>query len=337
MEYFNYNKEFWLESGKSIPTLTIAYNTYGALNKSKSNVVWICHALTSNSEVTSWWPGLVGSGQVINPEEHYIVCANILGSCYGTTGPLSINPKTLAAYGTEFPLITIRDMVRAHILLKEHLGLTSINILMGGSMGGYQALEWSIIENNHIQNLILMATSAAESAWGIAIHTAQRMAIEADPSWIEPHTFSGLEGLKAARAIGILTYRNYQILKEKQTDPDTQKIDGFKSSAYIKYQGEKLASRFSALSYWNITKSMDSHQLARGRNSTLEELLQSVFQKTMVVAITSDLLCPVNEQVFIAQHLPNSTFIEIDSAYGHDGFLVEAEKISKHIKEWLSN
>ena len=337
MEYFNHHNEFTLECGKSLSAITIAYNTYGNLNADKSNVVWVCHALTSNSEVTSWWPGLVGNGQVINPEKHFIVCANILGSCYGTTGPLSINPKTLEAYGADFPLVTIRDMVRAHILLKKHLGIENIHVLMGGSMGGYQALEWAIMENDRIQNIILMATSATESAWGIAIHTAQRMAIEADPSWTNSNEFSGTKGLKAARAIGILTYRNYQIIKDKQTDHDKEKLDNFKSSAYIQYQGEKLAARFSALSYWCITKSMDSHNIARGRKKSLEALLHSIFQKAMVVAITSDLLCPVNEQEFIAQNMPNATYIELDSAYGHDGFLVEAEKISKHIREWMGD
>ena len=337
MDYFKSPYQFVLESGNILPELTIAYTTYGTLNPEKSNVVWICHALTANSEVQDWWPGMVGPGKVLDPEKYFIVCANMLGSCYGTTGPLSVNPLTKTAYLDQFPKITIRDMTRAHILLRQHLKINSIFLLIGGSMGGYQALEWCLLEGNYIQHLFLLATSAAESAWGIAVHTAQRLAIEADPTWKTKEPNAGKNGLKAARAIGMLTYRNYSIMVQHQTETDIEKTDGYKAASYIEYQGEKLAQRFNAASYWLLTKAMDSHQLMRGRNTSIQELLGTFQQKTLIIGISSDILCPLIEQKLLNRHIPGSTFIEIDSKYGHDGFMVESKIISQHLSEWLGD
>ncbi|MCW3078810.1 homoserine O-acetyltransferase [Segetibacter sp.] len=336
MNYLNCTIPFATESGGTISDLKIAYSTYGKLNKEKNNVVWVCHALTSNSAVTEWWPGVVGENCIIDPKKYFIVCANIIGSCYGTTGPTSVNAATGQPYFSNFPAVTIRDMVKAHIVLRQHLEIESIYLLMAGSMGGYQALEWCVIESQRIQNLFLVTTSAAESAWGIAIHTSQRLAIEADSSWRDEHLEAGKAGLKAARAIGLLTYRNYRILVEKQTDTDPEKTDNFKASSYINYQGDKLVKRFNAQSYWLLTKAMDSHNLARGRNKTQEQVLQSMPQRTLIMGITSDLLCPVEEQKHIADNIPDATYIEIDSSYGHDGFLIECGKISKHLGDWLN-
>lgn len=335
MNYFNYDKPFKTEIGNTLAGLTIAYDVFGELNKDKSNVVWICHALTSNSNVMEWWPGIAGNDCIIDPNKHFIICANILGSCYGTSGPLGIDPNTGQPYYTDFPMITIRDMVQAHILLRQHLGIENIFLLVGGSMGGYQALEWTVLEKERIQNLFLLCTSAAESAWGIAIHTAQRLAIEADNSWKDKSIAAGAKGLKAARAVGLLSYRNYQLIVERQTDHDVEKTDNYKASSYIIHQGEKLMNRFNAYSYYLLTKAMDSHQLARGRNKSTQEVLRSILQKTLIIGITSDILCPLKEQQFIADHLINSTLVEIDSEYGHDGFLIEAERISHHFKQWM--
>jgi homoserine O-acetyltransferase len=335
MKHFHYEQSFDLECGQSLPGITIAYHTYGRLNEDGSNVVWVCHALTANSDAAHWWPGVIGTPEGIDAEKHFIVCANILGSCYGSTGPLSTDPRTGRPYYSQFPMITIRDMVHAHILLRRHLGIEKIYLLMGGSMGGYQALEWAVIEKERIRKLFLIATSPSESAWGIAVHTAQRLAIEADSSWQDASAEAGRKGLKAARAIGILTYRNYAIMVKKQTDPDTEKLDHFKASSYMNYQGDKLVSRFSAHCYWLLTKALDSHQLARGRGGQLEELLRGITQKTLIIGIGSDILCPVEEQRFIARYLPDVKLIEIDSAYGHDGFMVEGTKIAKHLRDWL--
>ncbi len=298
-------------------------------------MVWVCHALTSNSAVTEWWAGVVGDNCIIDPSKYFIICANMPGSCYGSSGPASTNPATGQPYYSHFPMITIRDMVKAYILLREHLGIENIYLVMAGSMGGYQALEWCVMESERIENLFLITTSAAESAWGIAIHTAQRMAIEADSTWMDESLQAGKNGLKAARAIGMLTYRNYKLVVEKQTDTDQEKIDNFKASSYIQYQGDKLANRFNAQSYRLLTKAMDSHNLSRGRNKTQEQVLQSMMQKTLIIGISSDLLCPVEEQKHIADNMPNATYLEIDSSYGHDRFLIEVEKISRHIGKWL--
>ena len=191
------------------------------------------------------------------------------------------------------------------------------------------------MEKNVINNLFLLATSPTESAWGIATHTAQRLAIEADGSWHTPSPDAGAKGLKAARAIGMLTYRNYGIMVQQQTDNDPEKLDNYKASAYIQYQGNKLVQRFNAFSYWQLTKSMDSHHIARGRGGQLIPVLQNIQQRTLIVGISSDILCPLTEQQFLASHLPNATLIEIDSNYGHDGFMVESIIISKHLADWL--
>ena len=335
MEYFQHQQSFILESGQSLPELTIAYHTYGRLNEAKDNVIWICHALTANSDAAEWWPGMIGENLSFDPGKHFIVCANILGSCYGSTGPLSINPETGQAYFNSFPFITMRDVVQAHILLRHHLGIEKIQLLVGGSIGGYQALEWSIMEREVIENLFLLATSPTESAWGIAVHSAQRLAIEADCTWLQPSATAGLKGLKAARAIGILTYRNYEILVQKQTDLDASKTDHFKSSSYINYQGDKLANRFSAYTYWHLTKAMDSHNIARERADTVAAVLQGITQRTLIIGISSDILCPVQEQKFMASHIPDATYVELPSAYGHDGFLVETEMISTALRDWM--
>jgi homoserine O-acetyltransferase len=312
----------------SLPKLKIAYHYYGEYTPGKK-VAWVCHALTANSDVADWWKGFVGEGSMINPNDYFIVCANIIGSCYGSTGPSTMLDQ--------FPLITIRDMVRAHILLRQHLGIEKIDLLLGGSMGGYQALEWAIMEPSVIQKMFLIATTAAESAWAIAIHTAQRLAIEADPTWKDDNPNADAKGLKAARAIGMLTYRNYGIFKEKQTDADPEKMDDFKASSYINYQGDKLVNRFNPYSYWLLTKSMDSHHLARGRGGDLMATLASIQTPTLIIGIKSDLLCPLAEQAFMEAHMPNASLVSIDSMYGHDGFIIETAQITTHLKAWLNS
>lgn len=335
MNTLQIQEPFELENGKVLPGLTIAYHTYGKMNDAKDNVVWICHALTANSDVFDWWPGIVGENCVINPKDHFIICVNMIGSCYGSSGPLTINPESNQPYYSSFPVVTIRDMVNAFILIRKKLGIEKIKLLMGGSMGGYQVLEWCLMEPNVIQSSFVITTSAAESAWGIAIHTAQRLAIEADQTWKDNSADAGKNGIKAARGIGMLTYRNYKIFHQKQTDPDFSKTDNYKASAYILHQGNKLSDRFNAQSYWLLTKSMDSHNIARGRFKTLEEALKQIHQPMLVMGIDSDILCPVAEQELLTAHIPDSTLHIISSDYGHDGFLVETETISRHLFEWM--
>jgi homoserine O-acetyltransferase/O-succinyltransferase len=337
MEEFHRYQPFPLENGQVLPDIRIAYHTYGSLNAAGDNVVWVCHALTANSDVIRWWPGMVGEHRYVDPEKHFIVCANIIGSCYGSSGPVSVDPATGKNFYSSFPGITIRDMVKAHIQLRKFLGINAIHLLMGGSMGGYQALEWCLMEPAVIQDLFLIATSAAESAWGIAVHTTQRLAIEADSTWMDHREDAGAMGLRAARGIGILTYRNYAIMKEKQSDPEMNKLDHYRASSYISYQGNKLSRRFNAYSYWLLTKAMDSHNIARNRGGDLKKALNSIRQRTLIVGITSDILCPLAEQEFLADHIPNSKLVRIDSLYGHDGFMVETEKIGNCLKEWMSS
>jgi homoserine O-acetyltransferase len=336
MKYFHYQEPFLLESGTHLPELTIAYQTYGTLNADASNVVWVCHALTANAAVEEWWPGLVGDQCAIDATQYFIVCANILGSCYGTTGPLSINKETGKPYFHQFPFVTIRDMVQAHRFLCNHLKIEEIHLLVGGSMGGYQALEWCCMEPKKIKNLFLIATAARESAWGIAIHTSQRMAIESDASWQLDDETAGMKGLKTARAIGMLTYRSFETYATHQSETDMNKTDHFKADSYIRYQGQKFQNRFNAFSYYALTKAMDSHNIARNRAGSIATVLQGLPQKTLVIGISSDLLCPSDELKKMAEAMPNATFQQIQSLYGHDGFLIEYKQISRHIWEWLA-
>lgn len=325
--------EFTTETGITLPSLTLQYCTEGVFTPGKSKVAWVCHALTASADCVSWWPELVGKDKTINPEEYFIICVNIPSSCYGSTGPLSVNPDTEEKYYETFPFFTIRDMVRSFIELRRHLGIETIDLLIGGSMGGYQCLEWALMEPDVVKQLVLVATGAKESAWGIAIHTAQRLAIEADSSFGTDYDLAGAKGLKAARAIGMLTYRNYEAFVLTQSDEE-DKIDGFKAASYIDYQGNKLVSRFNAYTYWLLTKSMDSHNVARGRGK-MEEVLKQVKAKTLVVGISTDFLCPVAEQKILASNIPDAKYVEIQSPFGHDGFLVEGKKIGGEIKTWL--
>ena len=326
LQYYHHKRPFVLETGVILEEMTIGYHTFGRLDADGGNVVWVCHALTANSDAAEWWSGLIGPGKVIDTNKYFVVCDNILGSCYGTEAAL---------FGGDNPtLVTIRDMVGVHRLLREHLGIERIRLLMGGSMGGYQVLEWAIQEPAVIRELFLIGTAASESAWGIAIHTAQRLAIEADPSWTEKGEDAGKKGLLAARGIGMLTYRTYQQFVSAQTGPPGP-LEGFRSESYIRYQGETLAQRFFARNYWLLTRSMDSHHLARGRGDHLETVLRRIRQRALVMGIDSDLLCPFVEQNFLARHMPNAHLIGIDSIYGHDGFLTESAKIGEYLRDWL--
>ena len=335
LEVFKYEHQFDLEGGGSLPGLEIAYTTYGTLSPAKDNVLWVFHALTANSDPFEWWPGLVGEQDLFNPNDYYIVCANMLGSCYGTTGPGHINPDTQGKYGHTFPTITIKDMVQAHKLLKQHLGIEKIYLGIGGSMGGQQLLEWAVEENNLFENICVIATNARHSAWGIAFNTAQRMAMEADPTLFSTSDDAGQKGLKAARAIAMLSYRNQNTYRRTQTDFE-DKIDDFKASSYQYYQGDKLVKRFSPHAYWCLSKAMDSHNVGRGRKS-VRQALKAIQSNTLVLGIRSDILFPFAEQKFIAKNIKGAVFQMVDSLYGHDGFLIETTAIEKHITEFLNH
>jgi homoserine O-acetyltransferase len=328
-----HKQPFTLESGVILPELHISYSVSGKLNADKSNVIWICHALTANSDAESWWSGLVGESFLYDPNEYFIVCANILGSCYGTSGPLTINPETGKSYYLSFPAFTIRDIVGVHDVLRKHLGIDSIHTLLGGSLGGQQAVEWAIMNPSLAQNLVLLATNAKHSAWGIAFNESQRMAIKADPTWNDESPEAGMAGLKAARAVALLSYRNYNTYQHSQTEHDNDKIDNFRAVSYQNYQGEKLVKRFNCHSYFYLSHAMDSHNVARNRGS-LEDALGQVKTKTLCIGIKTDILFPVSEQQFLAQHIPDGIYQKIDSLYGHDGFLIETGKIDNLIRDF---
>lgn len=326
LQVFTSKQLFYLEQGGVLPRLEIAFTTHGKLNANKSNVVWICHALTANANPVEWWPGLVGENYLIDPAKYFIVCANVIGSCYGTTGPLSANETHAAAF-SNFPLITIRDMVNAHILLADHLGIDTIELLMGGSLGGQQALEWSIMQPDRIRKQVLVATNAIHSAYGIAFNESQRMAIFADPTYHENTPTGGQNGLKAARSIALISYRTYHAYNTTQQENNLSVTDNFKAAGYQQYQGEKLVNRFNAYAYVSLGRSMDAHNVGRNRGS-VEAALQQVKAQTLCIGISSDILYPPVEQQFLQQHIPGACYAEIDSFYGHDGFLIETEKLT---------
>ena len=333
LQYYHHNQPFHMELGGVLSHLTIGFHTYGKLNKTADNVIWVFHALTANSEVKEWWVGLMGKGKIFDSEKYFIVCANLLGSCYGTTGPRSINPETGEAFGLDFPFITIRDMVNGHECLREHLGIRKIHLAIGGSCGGHQVLEYAFQFPKRVTQMGLLVTCAKESAWAIAIHEAGRMSLENDPTFKENNHKSGSEGLKAARAIGLLGYRTIKSYINNQTDED-DRVDTFKASSYVRYQGSKLEQRFYAHCYWYLLKALDTHNVGRGRGG-LEKALQQITIPALVLAIDSDMLIPPPQQKFLANHLANATYHELSSDFGHDGFLIETDQINNLFLKWL--
>jgi len=331
VKYFKFDHSFELESGESLPGFKLAYQTFGTLNSDKSNVIWVIHALTANSDPTEWWPGVVGDDKVINPEEHFIVCANALGSHYGSTNPLHINPVTGEKYYHNFPSLTNRDIIKSFIELKKHLGIDKIDTLLGASLGGQQAMEWSIIEPNQVQKLVLIATNAQHSPYAIAFNESQRLAIEADQTWKENRDDAGSAGMLAARSIALLSYRTGNGYNNTQSDAD-YRLDDFRASSYQRYQGQKLVNRFNAFSYWLLSKAMDSHNVGRDRGS-IGKALSTIQAKTTVIGIDSDFLFPVAEQKKIASYIPNVNYVELSSELGHDGFLTESKKVSEIIEK----
>jgi homoserine O-acetyltransferase len=333
-EIYKYDKPFELESGKQLPELQIGFHTYGKLNKNADNVVWVCHALTANSDVLDWWKGLFGDDDYFNPDEYFIVCANIIGSPYGTSNPLSVNPVTGHPYYLSFPQFTVRDMVKAHQILAKHLGIGNIGILIGGSLGGQQAVEWAITDADRIKSLILIASNAKHSPWGIAFNESQRLAISADSTFYSNSPSGGQKGLKAARSIALLSYRNYKTYAVTQQEEEDHITGDYKAATYQNYQGQKLVNRYNAYSYWYLSKSMDSHNVGRNRHG-VEKALSLIKARTLVIGIKSDVLFPVEEQQYLFRHIPKSAFAELDSFYGHDGFLIETEVLTEIITSFF--
>lgn len=338
MHTYTHPTPFALEMGGSLPELTIAYHTYGQLNAAKDNVVWVCHALTANSDVADWWPGTVEQGRFLDPDRYFIVCANIIGSCYGTTGPMSIDPATGKPYYRQFPKYTMRDIVRAHILLADALGIGRIHALVGSSVGGFQAVEWAVMQPERIERLALIATDAYASPWTIAIDETQRMAILSDPTYALDRPDGAARGLAAARALGLLTYRGgkgYNITQqdaspERYLDPD------HRACTYQRYQGKKLVDRFDAYSYMAILQSFDTHHVGRGRGG-MQQALGRINCPTLVIGLTTDIIFTPAEMRSLASMIPGARYAEIDSPFGHDGFLVEADQLNDLLKPFIDD
>lgn len=333
MKNYKHTTPFSLELGGELAELNITYHTYGEYTQ-ESKVVWVCHALTASSDVFAWWKGLFGEEDFFNPKEHFIVCPNILGSPYGTTCPVSINPATGEPYYRDFPAFTIRDIMRVHEVLRQHLGIKKIHIGVGGSMGAGQLLEWTYSHPDVFERLALIAYTAKESAWAIGIHTAQRMCIEADPTWQDRRPDAGQKGLAAARGMAMNLYRTFDCFEIQQADNDDRTHD-FSMDGYLRYQGQKLVDRFDVHSYYHLMNALDTHNLGRGRGGC-EQVLSEIKTPCLLVGIKSDVLYPIQEQRFISAHLPNVKYHEIESLYGHDGFLTEGEKLTGLIRDFMS-
>jgi homoserine O-acetyltransferase len=332
---FHFNDVFELESGETLSSFQLKFITMGNLNEERTNAVWICHALTGSADFTDWWGGLFSAEGPFDPAKHFIICANILGGCYGSTGPLTNIPNSNRAYYHDFPVLTNRDIVRAFDLLRLELKIKKIHTIIGGSLGGQQVLEWAIMQPQIFEHIIPIACNARHSPWGIAFNEAQRLAIEADPSWKENDARAGMDGLKAARAIGMISYRHYDTFTKTQSEKTDDKITDFRAATYQRYQGEKLANRFNAFTYWLLSKMMDSHHVGRNRGGA-EAALRQIQARTLVIGIESDILFPLSEQTYLSQHIPQATLEVITSIYGHDGFLVEFDQLKKIITHYFN-
>ena len=317
---------FQFEAGGELSGIDITYHVSGDYTPDKK-VVWICHALTANSDAEEWWPDLVGASNVIDTDKYFVCCVNMLGSCYGSSGPSSVNPRTGKPYMLSFPPITVRDIINATILVRKHLGISTVDLLIGASIGGFQALEWSIMEPKVIRNAVYIATCARMNAWCGATLAAQRMALEADPTFLAERSLKGgKEGLKCARAQGLISYRTYDSFVLTQSERDVDSIFPERVDSYEHYQGEKLVKRFDAYSYYSVVRSAESHNVGRFRGG-VEKALGSIKAHTMVVSISTDLLFPPKEMEVWAHYIPDVEYHEISSLYGHDGFLLEWKQL----------
>ncbi|MCL6259633.1 homoserine O-acetyltransferase [Aquiflexum sp. TKW24L] len=329
-ETYTHEGVFDLESGESLPGFQMAYTTQGRLTTAKDNVIWVIHALTGDAKVQEWWNGMVGEDKFYDPGKYFIVCANLLGSCYGSSSPLSENPLTGKPYYYDFPNLSTRDMARSLDHLREYLGINTINTVIGGSLGGQVAIEWAYLLQDQVKNTIILASNAKTSPWTIGFNETQRMAIESDCTWGENQPDAGKKGMEAARAIAMLSYRHPEDFALKQTDTE-EKLDNFRISSYLRYQGQKLGNRFNAFSYWVLSKAMDSHDLGRGRGGT-EQVLQQISSKVLAIGVDRDLLFLKEESQFISRHVPKGTYREIQSPYGHDAFLIEYGQLQYILK-----
>ena len=334
-QVYHHSEAITLESGAVLPTVDITYDTFGTLNAAKDNVIWVCHALTANSDVADWWPHTVEEGRFLDPTRYFIVCANFLGSHYGTTSPLSVNPATGEKYYYDFPQITVRDMVKCHQLLAKHLGIERVKLLIGSSIGGFQCMEWAIAEPQFMESVALIATTTCTEPWAAAFNESQRMAIRTDRTWGERRDDAGIDGMAVARSIALISYRGGAAYNATQQDENPAEASFTRRAhSYQQYQGEKLRRRFNAMSYYRLSEAVDSHNIARGRGS-IAEALAKIEARALVVAISSDILFPPEAHTPMREHIRDVEYHLIESEFGHDGFLVEHEKLNTIIQNFI--
>ena len=348
-----------LDSGGSLAGVDIAYETYGILDADASNAILICHALTGDQHVAShhpvtgkegWWTRMVGAGKPIDPARHFIVCANVLGSCMGSSGPASIDPATGAPFAMRFPVITIRDMVRAQAMLLDHLGVDRLLAAVGGSMGGMQVLEWAATYPGRVRSAVVIASAARHSAQNIAFHEVGRQAIMADPNWRAGDYYAANDppsaGLAVARMAAHITYLSEEGLTAKfgrQLQARDAKSFGFDADfqveSYLRHQGIRFVERFDANSYLYITRAMDYFDLAEEYGGTLATAFQGTATRFCLVSFTSDWLYPTAESRRIVHALnaaaAHVSFVEIESSLGHDAFLLDVPEMHRVVDGFL--
>ena len=328
---------FSFEAGGTLDQLEIVYHTSERPYQQGDRVVWLCHALTANSDPLDWWPEMVGEGCCVNPDSDYVVCVNIFGSAYGTTGPRTTLHHATPHYTTlhnplDFPKFTVRDTARLFTLVREHLGIEYVDLLIGSSIGGFHALEWAIMEGERIRKAAFIATAPRVSPWLSAWMEVQRMALEADPTFRACESLDGgRKGLEAARAISLISYRSFDGYNLTQYETDDDCLFASRAASYERYQGAKLVKRgFDAYSYYYLLWCVDSQNVGRHRGG-IKAALAQIQAKSIVISITSDGLFPPCESSEWAKHIPNAQYFEIESRFGHDGFLLETEQITQLI------
>ena len=340
---------FTTEAGARLPDVAVAFRTWGALDADAANAVVLCHALTGDSDAAAWWPGLLGPGRVADPERHFVVCANALGSCYGTDGPATTDADG-RRLGSRFPRVTVRDQARLHARLLNRLGVRGVALAAGGSMGGMQALELALVDReagpDRVRRLVLVGMGAAHGAWQIGIGEAQRLAVRADGRWRGgdfPADDPPEAGLAAARAMAMMTYRSPALFDGRfGREPHEPRFEPgdprFAVESYLRYQGAKLAARFDAGSYVGLTEAMDTHDVGRGGNrEDAAAALARLGADALCVGIASDVLYPPAESRRLAEALPAGRYAELDSPFGHDAFLVDFEALDALVRPFLAD
>ena len=332
--------DFAFEAGGSVRGIEVVYHTSDREYKAGDRVVWLCHALTANSNPMDWWPEMVGKGCCIDPEKDYVVCVNIFASPYGTTGPrdwMNIGERREAKgerSPLDFPKVTVRDMARLFPIVRKYIGIEKVDLLVGSSIGGFQALEWAILEPEVIERAAFIATAPRVTPWLGAWMESQRMAIEADPTFKACESLAGgQKGLEAARALSLISYRTFDGYNLTQAEENEDCLFAGRVASYERYQGEKLVKRdFDAYSYYYLTWSVDSHNVGRKRRG-VAAALGKIQAKSVVITITSDGLFPPVEGKEWAAWIPGAKYVEIESKWGHDGFLLETEAIAERLEE----